>query len=204
MGEDSTAHGKGQALQIGTREGDRQIAIIGHGLTLPDRFELEPRIVLDSVVPKLELDMAARGSHDLTDYAAMVSTHEFGNFCVNVEDTSGAKQLSIKAWNALWIFHLLSVACRSPCFSLYAVTSAGHYSSANRTIFVRPRKEIATAIADQLNWAKRYKPTFYKLIDDPKFNTAMRCYGNAHSRFDLDVRIMLLWSGIEGPFIGGR
>ena len=31
-----------------------------------------------------------------------------------------------------------------------------------------------------------------------EFSAAMRCYGNAHSLPDHDVRIMLLWAGIEG------
>ena len=178
----------------------RLVTILGHGLTIADSFELAPGIRLSSEVPKLDFDAVASGCRRFADYAATISGKDIATFSLQITDADGGRALATKAWNALWLFHLLSVACRTPCFSLYSVSDGAKpaFSAASRTPFVRPHDSSHPASTDQLLWAQRHASTFDRLIDVPEFRAAMRCYGNAHYLPDLEVRIMLLWAGIEG------
>jgi hypothetical protein len=178
----------------------KSIVILGHGLAIAEEFELEPGIMLSPEIPKLELDATVAGCSQFTDYAAALHGSEIATFALRVESDEGGKSLSIRAWNALWHFHLLSVACRSPCLSLYSVCDGERplFSAANPSPFVRPFVEVHPATISQLEWARRYLATFNGLIQVPEFSAAIRCYGNAHILPEHDVRIMLLWAGIEG------
>ena len=90
-------------------------------------------------------------------------------FCLRVKGETG-HELVAKAWNALWLFHLV----------------------------LTPLPVITPASALQIAWAKNNLLRFEGLIENHAFSSAMRCYGNAHYLFDTDTRIMLLWAGIEG------
>jgi hypothetical protein len=148
--------------------------------------------------PKIDLNEAASACEDFRDYIAAVTANELATFSIEVDGEQG-KPLAIKAWNALWHFHLLSLACRTPCFPLLTTTDANGrtFKSANRNL-VLARPAVPTATREQAAWARDHFLKFNRLISDPVFSTAMRCYGNAHHLIDLDTRIMLLWAGIEG------
>ena len=178
----------------------KKVIIVGHGLAIPERFQLGLGLFVEPTVPALNIEEAAKGSREFGDYAAVISGNHLGTFCIEVQDGAGGKALATKAWNALWLFHLLSLACTTPCFSLYSVSIGKEsvYASANRNLIIRPLPKLATATLEQLSWAKRHTQSFDNVISDPEFSSAMRCYGNSHYLFDLDTRIMLLWAGIEG------
>ncbi len=108
----------------------------------------------------------------------------------------------MRAWNSLWTFYLLSLACRTRCFPLYAVTDDQKpaYTSTNRSIFTQALPSLVDLTPAQIEWAKTHADTFEDMVALPEFASAIRCYGNAHYLPDLDVRIMLLWSGIEAYF----
>jgi len=176
-----------------------EIIILGHGLTIAERSELSPGVFLEPSVPKVDLTAASTSSRDFRDYSASVTASELATFCLEVQGGTG-QELVLKAWNALWLFHLLSLACSAPCFSLCAIArgKSEQYSAANRNVIFRPLPLITPATPVQIAWAKANLPSFDRLISEPVFSSAMRCYGNAHYLFDLDTRIMLLWAGIEG------
>ncbi len=176
-----------------------EIVILGHGLTVAERSEVSPGVFLEPSVPKVDLTAASTSSRDFRDYSASVTASELATFSLEVRGGKGQELVS-KAWNALWFFHLLSLACSAPCFSLCAIARgrAEQYSAANRNVIFRPLPLIATATPPQITWAKANLPSFDRLISEPVFSSAMRCYGNAHYLFDFDTRIMLLWAGIEG------
>lgn len=177
----------------------RSIVIVGHGLTVEKEVELSTGIFLSPMIPKLELDTTVSGCRDFNDYAAAIQGREIATFAVRVEH-DGGKILATKAWNALWVFHLLSAACRAPCFSLYSVCDGTKpmFSATNPYPFARPLPEIHVATTAEIEWARRFSVNFDELIGVPEFSAAMRCYGNAQLLPEHDVRIMLLWSGIEG------
>ncbi|MER9524138.1 HEPN domain-containing protein [Mesorhizobium sp. M0292] len=177
-----------------------KITIFGHGIAIPERFELSPGISLNPAIPPLDISKAADGSRRFSDYAAALQGDEIASFVLEIEDTAGGEELAAKGWNALWLFHLLSVACRTPCLSLYAVCDGSQpaYSAANRTPFVSPLSEIHLATTEQLAWAREHLASFDSLTKVPEFSSAMKCFGNAHYLPDHDIRIMLLWAGIEG------
>ncbi|ESY42558.1 hypothetical protein X747_12450 [Mesorhizobium sp. LNJC384A00] len=177
-----------------------KIMIFGHGITIPERFELSLGVSLDPTVPRLDFSKAAAGSRRFSDYATALQGDEIASFVLEIEDIAGGEELAAKGWNALWLFHLLSVSCCSPCLILYSVSDGSEpaYSGANRTPFVRPLSENHLATLEQLRWAKKHLESFDSLIKVPEFGSAMKCFGNAHYLPDHDIRIMLLWAGIEG------
>jgi hypothetical protein len=177
-----------------------RLIILGHGITVDQSFTLAPGITISPEIPLLDMQAVAEGSEKFSDYAAVLAGHKLANFSLDIEDRRGAKELAVKSWNALWQFHLLSLACSAPCCSLYSttLTTERHFSSANRNIMMRPFDEVKLATPAQLKWALDHQIAFDKLTHDSVFSAAMRCYGNSHYLFDLDMRIMLLWSGIEG------
>lgn len=178
----------------------RSIVILGHGITIAEQFELSKGVYVSPEIPKLELQQTAAGCKQFTDYAAAVHGSEIATFSLLVEHEEGGKALVTRGWNALWVFHLLSVACRAPCLSLYSVCDGEQplFSAASSSPFVRPFRDPHHATVAQLEWARRYSSVFDQLIHVPEFSAAIRCYGNAHLLPEHDVRIMLLWAGIEG------
>lgn len=178
----------------------KSVVILGHGLTITNEAELSDGIFVSPTIPKLDLDATAAGCRHFSDYAAALQGSEIATFAVRVEHDDGGKFLVAKAWNALWLFHLLSVACRAPCFSLYSVCDGNKpmFSAANPSAFVRPLSRLHVATSAEIEWARHYSASFDELIRVPQFSAAMRCYGSAQLLPEHDVRIMLLWSGIEG------
>ena len=178
----------------------KSIVILGHGLAITEEFELSTGIVVSPAIPKLDLQATVAGCNHFGDYAAALQGSEIATFSLRIEHDEGGRGLVGKAWNALWLFHLLSVACRAPCFSLYSVCDGNQplFSATNPSPFVRPLADVHTATVTELTWARRYSPAFDELIRVAEFSAAMRCYGNAYLLPEHDVRIMLLWAGIEG------
>lgn len=187
-------------VSISVSADSTKVTIVGHGLKVNNRFELSEGIYLSSRINPLDIEKTAEGCRHFSDYAATLNGNEIASFLVEIEDVRGGKALASKAWNSLWLFHLLSVACRSPCFLLYSESDGEkpRFSATTRNPFVYPLQKIHIASSDQLEWAKKYKNTFDELILNPEFSSAMRCYGNSHYLPDNAVRIMLLWAGIEG------
>lgn len=185
---------------VAASEDSKSVVILGHGLAIAEEFELAAGIIVSPAIPKLDLKATVAGCNQFSDYAAALQGSEIATFSLRVEHDEGGRALAGKAWNALWLFHLLSVACRAPCFSLYSVSDGKQplFSAANPSPFVRPLVDIHPAKVVELAWARRYSPTFDELIRVAEFSAAMRCYGNAHLLPEQDVRIMLLWAGIEG------
>lgn len=178
----------------------KSIVILGHGLTIEEEVKLSAGIFVSPTIPKLDLDATVSGCRHFSDYAAAIQGSEMATFAVRIEHEDGGRILATKAWNALWLFHLLSIACHAPCFSLYSVCD-GHkpmFSAANPSPFVRPLSKMHAVTFAEIEWARRYSASFDELIRVPEFSAATRCYGNAQLLPEHDVRIMLLWSGIEG------
>lgn len=185
---------------VALSEDSKSIVILGHGLTVGKEAELSSGVFVSPTIPKLDLDATVAGCRHFSDYAAAIQGSKMATFALRVEHGDGGKFLAVKAWNSLWLFHLLSVACRAPCFSLYSVCDGQKpmFSAANPSPFVRPLSHLHAATSEEIEWARRYAAIFDELIGVPEFSAAMRCYGNAQLLPEQDVRIMLLWSGIEG------
>lgn len=169
-------------------------------MTLQSDFELCEGTTLVRTPPRVSYRDAADGSASFIDYASVVQGEGLGNFALRVDFLESSKELATRSWNALWDFHLLSLAVRSPICSLFSVTQGTKqaYRTANRGLISRAFERIDEAAFDDLIWAKTHKPSFDNLIGNLAFSAAMRCYANAHQLPDLDMRIMLIWSGIEG------
>jgi hypothetical protein len=174
--------------------------LVGHGLRISEPTKLRPGVIVTPDVPSIftaEIEICADTDAERFAIASMGSLAQFS---IQVSDEQGGKKLANKAWNSLWDFHLLSVSCGHPCFPLYSVSTgdSAAISAINRNLVIHSlgtQEEITSA---QLGWAAKNAEKFSKLIADPRFALAMRYYGNSHYLFDLDMRIMLLWAGIEG------
>lgn len=187
-------------VSIQIREDSQKVLIVGHGLSVSQRTDLAPGIAVTPEVPKINLDFAAEGSERFSDYAAAIQGSDIASFAIEIIEVAGGNELVMRAWNSLWTFYLLSLACRAPCFPLYAVTDGEKpaYTATNRNIFIRALPSIAILTTTEVEWARKHADAFDDMIAVPEFASAIRCYGNAHYLPDFDVRIMLLWSGIEG------
>jgi len=98
----------------------------------------------------------------------------------------------VKGWNALWNFHLFSLAAESPVCSIFSVTPGTRpiFAAANRNVLMRRFADAKKISAERLVWARDNKKAFESLIGVPAFNQAMRCYGNSHYLFDDFVKLM--------------
>lgn len=130
--------------------------------------------------------------------AAVLAMQRIATFSVVVEDTRGGEILAIKGWNALWVFSLLALACRSPVISLYAASNdpLPCFSNANRNVFISPLP-VVQPTSKELAWASNHYRAFDELLSEARFRSAQRYYNNSNYVVDHDARIMLLWAGIE-------
>ena len=184
---------------IATEKAER-ITVVGHGVSLDAPFTLDGFVTLIPAPPATDLDVVAANSSRFEDYAAVVAGREIATFAIQVAGASDARDLAVRGWNALWVFHLVSLAAGAPCIPLFSVTDGDlpTYSLANRSPFIRPVDKVQVVSSDRLDWARTYQLQFDSLIKDPHFSSAMLCFSDSHYLPDLKVRIMLLWAGIEG------
>jgi len=180
------------------------VLITGMGLVIASWQELAPGLMIGPYADELDPKAVAPGCETLHEYAAVLSMNPLATFAIEVTHPDKGKHLAAKAWNALWDFSLLALACQTPCFSLYAQSTSSEdrnsFSVANRNLIIRPVGDPVSLRSDQLAWARERRDDFLTLIGDQRFSRSMRYYNNAHYLPDLDARIMLLWAGIEGLF----
>lgn len=174
--------------------------ITGHGIKFGRRYELSPGIYIEPDVPAIEMQQAADGCEVFNEYAALLSMKDMATFSLKIEHEAGGQELVAKAWNALWQFNLLSLACATPCFPLYSMCGEAtpRFSIANRNLVIHGLAEIHIASDSEVQWAIDNQSNYEVLLKNPRFVTSMRYYSNCHYLFDTDARIMLLWAGIEG------
>jgi len=187
-------------VQVAAASGAKTIWIAGHGLLFEKRTKIAEGIWVSPDVPKLSEADLTNGCVSDHDRFAITSMREFATFSVEVFHPSGGKPLANKAWNTLWLFHLLSLSCGSPAFSLFSTSHGDNpaLAVANRNIILNPLDQLKPVSPQQVAWAAANYEKFSALVPDPQFSSSMRYFGNAHYLFDLDARIMLLWAGIEG------
>jgi len=130
----------------------KSVTITGHGIKFPGRHELEPGVFIDPSVVALNVELVADGCRSLHEYAAVLTMESMATFSLVIERELGGPELATKAWNALWQFHLLSLACGAPCFPLYTVSGETKptYGIANRNLVINPLSELHEATAVQV------------------------------------------------------
>ena len=176
-----------------------ELHIIGLGLSVDREIEIVDGLILKPERPPAFETSFGSTASQFQAHAAMLAMERLATFSLKVEHAEGGKALAFKAWNALWLFSLLSLACRSPVVSLYSVAQGElEPSLANRNLVIRPAERIIPMSDEQVQWVRTNYQRFEKLIDERQFNAAQRYYNNAHYLPDLDARLMLLWAGIEG------
>jgi hypothetical protein len=175
-----------------------KVYIAGHGMAIDKPFDLANGISVSPEVIKQEHPFGSRTGREFQTMAAVLATQRIATFSVVVEDTTGGEALAINGWNALWVFSLLALACRSPVISLYSASNdpLPCFSNANRNVFIRPLS-VVRPTDDDLRWARHHYTAFDDLLSEARFSSAQRYYNNSHYVVDHDARIMLLWAGIE-------
>ena len=186
-------------VSIAIGEG-RSVRIVGHGLSVTRDFVLGEGISVCSDTPRMDSSFGSRTVGELRNTLNVMAMENLANFSLLIEHVAGGQELASKAWNALWLFNLLALSCRSPIFPLYSVTDQGspRFKLANRNIIINQLPEIKTASDDDLTWAANHFERYNGLLEADRFLSALRCYSNAHYLFDDEPKVMLLWAGIEG------
>jgi len=156
-------------------------SIAGHGIRIQEACELAPGIILRPGPTSHMAQVVADGCNSLVEYAAVLSMQEFASFSLEIHEVRGGEYLATKTWNSLWLFHLLALACESPCDALYSWSGS-------------------TKIKFALSTPHVIFQSFEVLIGDKTFTASLLCYSNSHHLFRYAPRIMLLWSGIESLF----
>jgi hypothetical protein len=185
-----------------TTKDSKVVCIAGLGISVPGDFELAPGIMIRPNPPRFEVKAVADGCETLADYSAILAMMEVASFYIEIQDEAGGKELVVKAWNSLWLFPLLALACHRPCASLYSWCEGQMVVFAVATPHTTIRKPAAPLLAsgDQLAWARKNLAYFDALQKDRTFTTALMSYTNSHHLFGHNSRIMQLWSGIECLF----
>lgn len=176
------------------------VRIVGHGILVEEDYFLSPEITVSPTAPAVESSFGSRTVRELRNNLNIMAMEGLADFSLRIDDPRGGDALAAKAWNALWTFYLLALACRRPVIPLYSVAEMGspRFTLANRNLVIHRLPSVATASAGELDWAREHSEAFDALLKVDRFTRAMRAYGNAHYLFDDDAKIMLLWAGIEG------
>ncbi len=183
-----------------------RVYIAGYRLRLEQRFELSRGVAVEPGVPAYSDEDVQVQAADFGDWLAAMSGKTIGTICV-VDDAPAdgeerATELAARAWNALWVFGLLSLACRAPCESLTFIVQGPepNLSAAHPGNIFRPHPNPHHVTEAQLEWAREHFAAYHTLSRDPTFSSSLRCYRLAHGLSWEDTRVMLLWAGIEGLF----
>lgn len=178
-----------------------KVTLVGQGFRPSTRAEIAPGILITSAVPCLELKPTAENARSFVDYAAVVHGQPMATFSVEVTDPAGGAALAAKAWNAMYVFHRLSLAAGAPCISLYAEGEGDPkvFAATSPTPILRGIEEVTDLSADHLAWTAEHYAAFDVLHDgSPEFAAGCRClFGSAYLP-DSRVQTMLIWAGIEG------
>ena len=187
---------------IVTSSGSKIACIAGLGISIKEDFQLAPGITMRPNPPRFDLQVIADGCEHLRDYASVIEMMEIANFYLEVQNDAGGKELAAKTWNSLWLFPLLSLACQSPCTSLYSWSGNEkvHFATATPHLLSQAAIRPIDAPATQLEWASKHFERFDTLQRDATFSKALMSYTNSHHLFGYSSRIMQLWSGIECLF----
>lgn len=182
---------------------DSKIAYIaGHGILVSEEFALAPGITIRPNPPHFGLQVVADGCETLSEYAVVLAMMEFADFYLEIQEQAGGKELAAKTWNSLWLFPLLSIACQSPCTSLYSWSGSQEirFAAATPHTAFRTPDDPIQASSDQLAWARTNLSNFEAIQKDRTFTAALMSYSNSHHLFGYKPRILQLWSGIECLF----
>lgn len=175
------------------------VHLVGHGITIGAEREIAPGITLSGQAPTNDSSFGSRTVRELRETLNVMSIEPLADFALHITEDKGGEALAAKTWNALWIFHLLALACRRPVMPLYCAANHGtRFTLANRNLVIHRLPSVALARDADLDWATAHFDAFHALLGENRFQNAVRCYGNAHYLFDDDAKIMLLWAGIEG------
>jgi hypothetical protein len=175
------------------------VHLVGHGITIGAEREIAPGLTVSGQAPTNDSSFGSRTVGEMREALNVMSMEPLADFSLRITEGQGDGQvLAAKTWNALWIFHLLALACRRPVMPLYCAANHGtRFTLANRNLVIHRLPSVGPASDADLDWATTHFETFHGLLDDNRFQNAVRCYGNAHYLFDDDAKIMLLWAGIE-------
>jgi hypothetical protein len=175
------------------------VHLVGHGITIGTERQIAPGITVSSQAPTNDSSFGSRTVGELRETLNVMSMEPLADFSLHITEEQGGQALAAKTWNALWIFHLLALACRCPVLPLYCAANHGtRFTLANRNLVIHRLPSVGPASDANLDWAAKHFDTFHGMIGEDRFQNAVRCYGNAHYLFDDDAKIMLLWAGIEG------
>jgi hypothetical protein len=182
---------------VGTTTGAKEIFLLGHGVSIDSPVELHKNVTFSSEFPRYR--PVENPEDDLTA-ACLAFMNDEANSALRIHGIRKRKDMVGVAWNSLWTFRLIALACRVPFFPLFSVaegTKDIRYVISNRYGIFQPVSDVHAITPDEVHWLQENFSKFWQIMDDDGFTNSVRYLANSYFIRDPEAQLMLVWAGIE-------
>jgi hypothetical protein len=178
--------------------GAKEIFLLGHGVRISGEVQLDRIAALVPEFPRYQPDPDSE--YDFLTCASLIYMDRLADSAIRISHKRSSKELLQLAWNHLWTFRLISLACRSPYFQLFSASSSKgrtRYTIANRYLIFPEIREIHELTAQEAEWVGSNFGGFWEVMENPAFQNSVRYLANSYFIRDPEAQLMLTWAGIE-------
>lgn len=182
---------------VGTVVGAKDIFLLGHGVQVANPIELHKNVTL---VPSFPEYGPGEEPADYLTGACLRFMNSVANSAIRIHGIRKRADLLGLAWNQLWTFRLVALACGRPYFSLFSVaegTKETRYVISNRHGIFPVIPDIHTLTDDETEWLRTNFLNFWTVMKEDAFTNSARYLSNSYFIRDPEAQLMLIWAGIE-------
>jgi hypothetical protein len=183
---------------VGTAKGAKEVYLLGHGITCIDELQLDRHSALVATFPNYS--PPSEGGKDYVTETCFRFMAESASSALRIGHARSRKELLALAWNHLWTFRLISLACRSPFFPLFSISEGPSETKcviSNRHGIFPTLSEIRTLTEEDGFWVTENIAGFKAAMKVESFQHSARYLMNSHFIKDPEAQLMLVWAGIE-------
>lgn len=183
---------------VGVAAGSKEIYLLGHGVKTAGEVNLDRNETLVADFPRFT--SSAEEESDYVTAACLRYMDSIANSSFRIGHAKSRKDLITLAWNHLWTFRLISLACRSPFISLFSISVGPKETRrviSNRYGIFPALHEVHTLDAAEVDWARENYSGFWSVMEDDRFQHSLRYLSNSYFIRDPEAQLMLVWAGIE-------
>lgn len=184
-------------FSIGATDATTRVTIVGHGVEVGATHTLQDLTRLVPVHFPVRAESLAQRTHGPLQYGAVLAMGAIATMAIEVSGTG--RDLLVRAWNSLWLFHLIGIAVEKPCLPLFSFTDDPNtkFTVVNPHLIVKKHNVVDEVKPADMEWVYSHIGKFDDLINNKRFATAIIAFSTAHYLPTVRLQLMLLWSGIE-------